>query len=295
MPKKRTLILLTAAIVIIAALCLLIGLLPEKEEEDAPSETVENFLFDSNTPDSIDSLAFVCADNDLLSLVRVDDNWQVEGRANLPLSEHVVAALLGKLEHMLSLRTVNENCTDPAEYGLEQPYCKITLVTEGERKSYLFGGYSEYYAGYYCMIEGDTSVYMVEEGYVSQFDLTLEDLLGSDHLPDLGNLRSAVWTSADGSSITAFPEGEHSALLTLLSSLELGRWIDYGNEQNEIYGLDSPAVAKLTLWDGASLTLSFGIGETDEFIYLRIGESEMIYLADCDELARLGEYIRGTV
>lgn len=293
MPKKATLLCLGIAVLVIGALCLLIGLIPEKDDAQTPSEAAEPFLFDSNIPEDIDCLSFVCNGNQALTVLQSEEGWQIAERTNLPLSEMIVEALLDKLEHMLALRTVNQSCTDLSEYGLDQPYCRITLTSGGKEKSYLFGSYNEYYAGYYCIIEGDSAVYMVDEDYVAQFDLTLEDLLGSDYLPDLGNLQSVVWMSADGDSITALPEGSHSDLLRLLSSLELGEWIDYGNEQYAVYGLDSPATAELTLWDGARLTLSFGLGETDEFIYLRIGESEMIYLAACDDLTMLGESIRG--
>lgn len=291
MPKRRTFIILIAAIVLIGALCLLVWLLPENDDADeSPDEQIQ-FLIDSNARDAIDALSFVCADNQPLSFLRTEDGWLVEDHPNLPISETSIHALLDRIEHIFALRTITEHCQDLSEYGLDTPYCTIRITSDGEEKCYLFGARNAYYSGYYCMIEGESTVYMVDEGYVEQFDLTLEDLLGSDHLPDLSSLQSVIWKGSDGISLTATPDGEHSALLSLLATLEQGKWIDYGADQYPIYGLDTPTVAELTLWDGASLTLTFGMGETEEFIYFRIGESEMIYLAECRDLKALWDYL----
>lgn len=295
MPKKRTIVWLTLALIVVGALCLLLWLLPEQESEDGSSNESIHSLFDSNDPDAINALSFVCGDNQKLSFIRTDDGWQADGQSKLPISKTRIDALLDRLERMLALRTIIEHCEDPSEYGLDAPYCSVSITVNGNEKTYLFGSYSDYYSGYYCMLEGTDTVYMVDEDYVNRFDLTLEDLLGSDRLPDLGSLQKVVWQSADGTLLTATPDGEHSELLSLLSSLELGKWIDYGSKQYSVYGLDSPAAATLTLWDGAPLTLTFGMGETEEFIYLRVGESEMIYLAVCNDLAALGDYISGTI
>lgn len=293
MPNKRTFLWLSIALSVVGVLCLLLWLLPMLGGEDTPDEEASYTLFDQNTPDLIDSLTFVCGENAALSFERTDGNWQLDGHPALPISNASISALTDKLAHMLALRIITDSCDSPAEYGLDSPYCRIRITSDGQEKVYLFGSRNEYYAGYYCMIEGGSTVYMVDEAFVEAFDLTLEDLLGSDNLPDLGSLRSVVWHSADGTTVTVTPDSAHSALLTLLSSLELGKWIDYGEAQYPLFGLDNPAVAELTLWDDAPLVLSFGLGESDEYIYLRIGESEMIYLAACDDLSALGEYIRG--
>lgn len=292
MPKNRTVIGLVLILVVLGALCLLLLLLPkDSNEEDKPAEPTA-FLFDSNNPDLIDRITIDCGENPKLSFNRTEDGWQAIDHSNLPISQASIESLLSKLEHMLSLRTITENCDTLAEYGLDIPYCSVTITADGIEKAYLFGDYNAYYTGYYCMIEGEKAVYMVDEDSVLCFDLTLEDLLGADNLPDLGNLQSVTWQAVDGSVISATPD-ENGELLDLLASIELGKWIDHGEAQYPLFGLDQPAVAELVLWDGAALTLSFGLGESEEYIYLRIGESEMIYLAECKDKAALWAYISG--
>lgn len=294
MPKTHSFIWILLALVVTIALCLLLWLLPEKDEGTA-SDPEPQILFDQNDPTAITALSFVCSENSELSFIRTQDGWQADGRSNIPIAESSLQSLLDSVEHMIALRTINEACTDPDEYGLGDPQCRITLSIEDKSKTYLFGSYNEHYAGYYCMIEGDDTVYMVEEAFVERFDLTMEDLLGSDYLPDLGNLQAVDWQTPDGKSFTALPEGDHAELVSLLSSLELGKWIDYGSERYATYRLTDPTVATLTLWDSAKLTLSFGAGETEDYVYLRIGESEMIYLAACDDIALLSNYVRNGV
>lgn len=291
MPKKRTFIWISAAILLIGALCLVVWLFPEQDADESLSAPDEQILFDSNEPDSITSLSFTFGERSPLSFVFAEGGWQAEGYVSLAISDTAILNLLDKLSFMLAERTVTENSEYLSEYGLDKPSCQIALTSDEGEKRYLFGHYSEYYDGYYCMIDGQTTVYMVDKSFVDSFDLTMEDLLGSDHLPDLNGIQSVVWQVSGQPTVTALPDGEHHELLTLLSSLELGKWIDFGRERFPIFGLDSPAVAELTLWDGAMLKLSFGMGESDEFIYLRVGESELIYLAECSDLALLCEYI----
>ncbi len=294
MPKNRTYLLLILALLLTGAVCLLLWLLPEKESADSSEETPSvQFLFDYNDPNCVSALSFSYSDYPPISLEYVNNSWQIIGRTNLPIEQNAVKALIDKLEYMLSLRIIAENLESVSEYGLDAPFCTVTVVTDGEEKSYLFGSRNDYYEGYYCMIRGDHAVYMTDESYVGQFNLTLEDLLGSDNLPDLSNLLKATWQASNGTEISAVPEGENAELLDLLSSIELGKWIDYGSEQYAIYGLDTPAIAQLTLWDGASLTLSFGEGETEDYIYIRAGDSEMIYLVECSDSSLLLNYIKG--
>lgn len=291
MPKTRSFIWILLALIVTGALCLLLWLLPEKEESPSDSDQKVQTLFDQNDPNAITALSFVCGSNSTLAFVRADDNWQADGRSNIPIAQSTIQSLLDATKHMLAIRVITQNCTDINEYGLNAPHCRVAVTTNDLTKHYLFGSYNEHYMGYYCMIEGDNAVYMVEEAFVEQFDLTMEDLLGSDHLPDLGNLQAVDWQTADGKSFTAFPQGEYAELISLLSSLELGKWIDFGSERYATFGMDTPTVANLTLWDGAKLTLSFSAGETDEYVYLRIGESEMIYLAACNDLSLLTSYV----
>lgn len=292
MPKKRTVIWLSLALIVLSALCLLLWLRPKEDSNgEHPNEQVAA-LFDSNDPDAIDSFSIVCGENPELSFSRSEDEWQAVGYPNLPISKVSIEALLSKLEHMLSLRTITENCTDFAEYGLDTPYCTVRLAVGDSEKVYLFGDFNSYYTGYYCTIEGSNTVYMVDEDYVLPFNLTLENLLGADNLPELDGLQSAEWQAVDGTAISASPD-EHSELLTLLASIELGKWIDYGQSQYSLFGLDQPCVAKLVLWDDAELTLNFGLGESEEYIYIRIGESEMIYLVECSDMASLWSYVSG--
>lgn len=294
MPKTRSFIWILLALIITGALCIFLWIQPE-EDEDVSDDTELQTLFDQNDPNTITALSFVCGENSALSFIRTQDGWQAEGRSNIPIAQSALQSLLDSLEYMLAIRLINEDCTDPGEYGLDNPQCTVTLSTENATKKYLFGSYNEHYAGYYCLIEGEDIVYMVEEAFVELFDLTMEDLLGSDNLPDLGNLQAVDWQTPDGTSITALPDGENAELASLLSTLELGKWIDYGSERYDTFGLSAPTVATLTLWDGATLTLSFGAGETDEYVYLRIGDSEMIYLATCNDIALLSQYVRNSV
>lgn len=289
MPLKKTIVF--ALIVIAALLIPLIVLLalPDASEvapeiTDAPSVQV---LFDQNHTEHIDQLRFTNADEAPISISRTENGWQITGRPGLPISADTVEMLLSPFSQMLALRTITEQCGDLAEYGLDTPILTVTLTDHDGEKTYLFGNSNHYYEGYYCMAEGSSAVYLLDYAYVTAFDLTVDDLLLTEELPDLSAISELRWTSSAG--VVA---EDASSIQPTLAALSIDRMVDYGSEQYAVYGLDRAATAECTLSDGNTVTLHFSVGETDELIYLTIDDREIIYLVTCKDTATLPEWIR---
>lgn len=289
MPLKKTIFaVLGFVLVLLIAMVALLLLSPEQEQvpvvTDPPAVQV---LFDQNHVEHVEKMSFVYKDREEISVNCADGGWQVLGRPGLPADPDKMTALLEHYEQILALRTVTENCPDPAEYGLDAPCLTVTLSVHGTEKTYLFGSENTYYEGYYCMLKGSSAVYLLDYAYVTAFDLTAEDLLAVEKLPALSAISSLEWTCANGATAD-----DLSALQSALATLEIDRMVDFGSEQYPIYGLDAPAVAALTLTDGQTLTLHLSEGETEELIYLTVDDREIIYLITCDDMQTLLEYIR---
>ncbi len=289
MPLKKTIIAASAAILLLLLALLALWALNADPaplaETTAPAQV--QVLFDYNHTDDIRQITAVFAGKESLSMSRGSDGWQITGRPGLPLEGRRMDTLLGYFQEVMALRTIREGVTDLAEYGLDQPTLTLTLSTKDGDKTYLFGDENSYYEGYYCMLRGSDTVYLLDYRYVSAFDVTVEELLELPDLPVLAAATQISWRSSAGALLS-----DPQELQTALATLEIDRIIDYGSEQFAVYGLDQPATAEISFADGKSLTLHFCEGESEELIYLTVGEDEIICLVSCEKMDVLLNAIR---
>lgn len=287
MPLKKPILIAGAVTVLLLSVLIAIALFPQS---DAPSHEPEQptiqVMFDINHVDHLEHFSYQYKEKDRISVSRTQDGWQITDHPGLPLNSVEVSLMLRRYEQILALRTVTETLSDPAEYGFDTPSLVVTLGDHGSEKTYLFGDENTAYEGYYCMIKGSDTVYLLDVAYFTAFETPMEKLLCSQRLPDLSKITALTWTSSTG----VLPN-DTVAIRSVLSTLKIDRLIDFGTEKYPSYGLDSPAVGVITLSDGTSLSLRFANGETDELIYLTIGDEEIIYLASCEEMNTLRSYI----
>ncbi len=289
MPLKKTIIAALCAVVLLAIPLTVLLLLPDASDE-APEVTdapLVQTLIDLNHVDHIESVRFTREGKESVSITHTDDGWQITDRPGLPVDPHKVALMLSCYEQVLALRTVTQSCNDPAEYGLDTPVLTLTLSDHGETKTYRFGDRNTYYEGYYCMIEGTEGVYLLDYAYVTSFDLTAEDLLLVEQLPDLSKIERLEWRTASGTVVE-----DTDALCRALADLSIDRMVDHGSEQYSVYGLDRASVATITLLQGGELRLRLCEGESEELIYLTVNDREIIYLVTCKDAEVLRTYLR---
>jgi hypothetical protein len=269
MPMKKTIIAASAVMLILIALLVMILCLPQSEEkpEATDSPTVQ-VMFDTNHVEHLEMFSFCYEGKETVSISRTKEGgWQITDRPGLPIDPVEVTLMLRWYKQMLALRLVTETLTDPAEYGLDTPSLEVTIMDHGTKKTYLFGDENKTYEGYYCTVKGSGAVYLLDVSYFTAFEKSVDSLLLSEQLPDLSAITKIDWTSANGES----PESTET-LQGVVATLKIDRIIDYGRDKFAAYRLDQPAVGVLTLSDGSLLTLRFAKGETDELVYMLIGE-----------------------
>ena len=293
MPMKKA--ILTAGIVaLFLTLCLAVILLLPESGTDEPSDTTTQslqYFFDLNHIDHITKLSFTYQEKTTVSLSKTENGWQVTDRAGLPIAESAMDDLLGNIQQMLAIRIITENCTDIAEYGLDQPTLKLTISEEHGSKTYLFGTYNSRFEGYYCMVEGTKAVYLLDESYLAPYAVDLMDLLRTEKMPALALPLSVAMTDSNGATLE-LSSTETAELGNLLGQVKIDRLIDCGAEKYAAYGLDTPTVFVTVRADGSPLTLRFAAGESDELVYLLIDDKELIYLITCEDMEALIGYLR---
>lgn len=293
MPIKKA-ILIAGIVALTLALCLTVILLLPNGTADEPTDTTaENlqYLFDLNHAEHITRLSFTYKDRAAISISKAGDGWQVTDRAGLPIDSVAAELLLDPLEQMLALRIISEDCEDISEYGLDAPLLTLTVTEDSSSKTYLFGSYNSYFSGYYCMVKGTKSVYLLDEGYLLHYDVTLPDLLCTESIPAFALPAVIAMTDSNGEAAELSAD-EMSAIGNLLAQIKIDRLIDYGTEKYSAYKLDRATVFTLSRADGSPLTLRLAKGESDELVYLTIDDKELIYLITCADMDGLIGYLK---
>ena len=292
MPLKKPILLAACIALTLAVTMTILLLLPENT--DAPAETTapnHRYFFDLNHIDHMDAITFTYGERGPVSLEKTEEGWQVKGRSGLPIDPAAVQNLLSPLEQMLALRVITEDCHNLSEYGLDTPILTLTLSEGSAAKTYLFGAFNSHYKGYYCMMEGTKAVYLLSESYLLPYDTALSSLLKTEAMPTLALPSSIAMIDSTGNKVELTTE-DRGILERIFTALAIDRMVDFGIEKYPAYGLDAPTVFLLTAADGSPLTLSFAKGETDELVYLRMDDTEIIYLVKCEEMATLLGYLR---
>ncbi|MBO5778363.1 MAG: DUF4340 domain-containing protein [Clostridia bacterium] len=287
MPLKKPILITSIIALILAAVLMVITLLPESENtpEQTDSPTIQE-MFDTNHIDHLESFSYRYGEKDTVSFTHTQDGWQITNRPGLPLNSEAVLLMLREYRQILALRTVTEEATNLAEYGLDTPSLEVTITDHGKTKTYLFGDENEVYEGYYCTIKGSSAVYLLDVAYFTAFETPLEELLLTEKLPDLSKAREIQWTLPDGTV-----QETTEALKGALATLSIDRLIDFGSEKYPAYHLDHPTTAVITLSDGTGITLYLAKGETKELVYLVMGDREIIYLVTSEDMNTLLEYL----
>lgn len=252
-----------------------------QKQEDNPSSALK--LIDYNEVSDISAISFDFSEK-LLSFHRHNGKWLYSDNTALPVSQSDFISLIDGLKYVSVIRTVEEKCTDLSQYGLETPKYTLKFLCQGEEKVYLFGDASDYYSGYYFNIKGSERVYILPSDFVKLFSVELDALLELDTLPDIDEKDNIIFTSVGGITASSV---ENDSLTRLLQSVEIDRFIDCGSSVYPTYGLDKCASAEI---EGKTV-LRFSVGESNDIVYMLIGDSQMIYTVKCPELDKLCEFI----
>lgn len=258
-------------------LAVVISSMDIKKNDDEKNAQI---LIDCFTPSKISRISFNIPEK-ALAFRRHNGVWLYEQNENLPVSNDSMNALLVNLQYIAAIRLVDENASELSQYGLSPARYTLSFTVHGDEHTYYFGNKSDYYDGYYFIAQGSTKLYILPESYVNCFDIELEELLTLDSYPKVAESSQLSFVSVGGREIT-----DRAKLFETLSELEIDKFIDYGKDVYGTYNLQTPAKAEI---DG--IKLAFAPGESDDIIYMLIGDSEMIYTVKSEHLSALRELI----
>lgn len=259
-------------------------------------------------PAAMTALEYKTSGGDSLRFVVVNGAWQYAPDPAFPLDAVSLAQMGTAVASITADRTVDEG--SPADYGLDEPSCVVTVEYGGEKHVYRTGNYNSFSGSWYLM--ADDGVYLVPTNLASSFSKSLDDLLVRDTIP------SSEWAARDyvkdvtvrdgeGERVVTDPE-ETDELLAALGRVYLRTCANYAatEEEKAACGLDGSkgvtvnyrkAVStsnesgnSTTSYLDTSYTLLLGDG-TEDGVYASPLSSSMIYVIPADTASALLAFI----
>ncbi len=204
-----------------------------------------------------------------VTLVKSGDSWSDKDDKTFPLDQSFPASMLSAVSDVKASRALTETAA-LSDYGLDQPFCTITLLTsDGNKTKFLLGNQNAVSEEYYMLLDDGDTVYMVGDSLVSAFSYRLDDLLAMDQIPNIADAQSFAIEKANGAvqliykesgegitytdsyqwffvkddgSLTPVSTDKTKALEDNVSNLQWVKCVDYHAAAGELasYGLDQP-------------------------------------------------------
>ena len=263
MKKKKQLILLIVFVAVILALVgALVGMsLHEKkkdrQEEEEASKSAEADeatlrIFNREAEDFVKiKYTNPSGEPNEYDYDAENDKWTAAADPEYPLSSTNLYNIASVCSHLKASKVVEENLSDPAVYGLDDPDYVVTVTDKDGKDTVLrIGMKNEYYKGYYLMVDGRSEVYLIGYTLPGYLDQNKVDMLGVERLnvPDQEYIHKLE--VEDHYTIEYFPSGstEYSYYPTDVYFLQHGEK-DYTPADSDLAGSVLAAASTLNTSD----------------------------------------------
>ena len=239
--KIRNLIIGVVVLVLLIGALLLLMFLPKNETTEESSETVSiestSVSLYSQETDTLDSIIIENETGNVTLHREADDVYSVDGLDGIDLNT-TPATVFNNLASVSATQLVEENPSDLAKYGLDNPRATITVKNQDGTENVLYMGNTlPTGSGCYGMVNDDTSVYALGSSIAPYADYKVTDFV------DLTVISTWVAPEVEEGE-TAPTEAEIRSMSITGGSLteELGDTpftfvMDEYNEEMESYGM----------------------------------------------------------
>ena len=258
--SKRLLILVAVLLAVCAAAVAALNWQQRQEQIAVSGEAVLTI-----DPASVRSLAWTYGETSLAFTRDEEGGWSYDADAAFPVDPEAMEELLAPFAPF-SAAFVIEEVEDEGQYGLEDPACSITLVTEDRTWEIRLGDTSTVDGQRYVSF-GEGTVYLAASDPLEQYDATLRSCILNDTVPDWDQVTGLTFSGAEdyeifwqedgsaysyceddayftewGGNTLPLDTGRVEDYLSDLATLGLTNYVTYNATQEELaqYGLDDP-------------------------------------------------------
>ncbi len=182
---KKSQIITLIVLVVVLGLCIagyFVGkqYFADKEKKEKAAKTTTALKIDTS---KVIGVAYSYNGNSY-SLDKVNVIWENSDDKDMKLKQSDIATMISSLKNIKATAVIN-NPKDLSQYGFTKtkkgikPKTQEIFVKTSDNKEYdIYVGASNPYnqSSYYVMVKGDDNVYLVDEGFTSQFNKTLNEL-----------------------------------------------------------------------------------------------------------------------
>ena len=261
MARSKRLLILVAVLLAVCAAAFAALNWQQRQEQIAVSGQ-EVLTID---PDSVRSLAWTYGETSLAFTRDGEGNWSYDEDEAFPVDPEAMEELLSPFAPF-SAAFVIEEVEDEGQYGLDDPACSITLVTEDQTWEIRLGDTSTVDGQRYVSF-GAGTVYLAASDPLEQYDATLRSCILNDAVPDWDQVTGLTFSGAEnyeifwqedgsawsycaddvyfterGGNTLPLDTGRVEDYLSDLATLGLTNYVTYNATQEELeqYGLDDP-------------------------------------------------------
>ena len=261
MARSKRLLILVAVLLAVCAAAFAALNWQQRQEQIAVSGQ-EVLTID---PDSVRSLAWTYGETSLAFTRDGEGNWSYDEDEAFPVDPEAMEELLAPFAPF-SAAFVIEEVEDEGQYGLDDPACSITLVTEDQTWEIRLGDTSTVDGQRYVSFWEGT-VYLAVSDPLEQYDATLRSCILNDTVPDWDQVTGLTFSGAEdyeifwqedgsaysyceddayfterGGNTLPLDTGRVEDYLSSLATLGLTNYVTYNATQEELeqYGLDDP-------------------------------------------------------
>lgn len=247
-----------------------------------------------------------------VSLIKEAGRWKYADDGAFPLDTTKVDAMLSAIGEIKASRSIDQ-AGSLAEYGLEEPKCRITVTVGGTDYNYIVGNKNEVTGEYYLLTGQSDKVFLVGSGLYTAYSKTLLDMVSRESIPDLSAASEISIETPDGTKKIVYKDKHEGITYTsaykwfyefdvsgnivyspvgtnkvrkLQNSVSGIKWIscvDYNATNDELadYGLDNPRAVITIKYSKADFKLLFG-DNVDGNCYAKTGNTGIVYLVSAD-------------
>ena len=255
MKKLSKIIILLGVLLVVCAAAFVVSRQEDKKEQIKNSDEIILTL-DS---DSVTALSWEYEDVSL-AFHKDEDTWLYDDDEAFPVDEEKISALLEQFLEFGVAFEIDE-VEDYSQYGLDDPTCTIHITAGEEEYEITLGAYSTIDEERYVSI-GDDKVYLVSHDPMEDYEITLEDMIKNDEIPNMNGATDLQFEGEENYKISYEEDSTNTycaddvyftdnkpldstlinSYLNTLSSVSLSEYASYNVTDEELtaFGLDDP-------------------------------------------------------
>jgi hypothetical protein len=299
--------------VVLAGLAAYVYFVESKKPEESAATPAGPKVFAAVKAEAVDEITVKSAGGDRTTLKKAGGTWQITAPVTAPADEAEVSGIVTNLATVDIVRTVEENATDLAQFGLAEPRVEVDFKEAGGKATQrlLIGDKTATSGDLYAKLPGDKKVFLIAGSYDTTFNRGTFDLRQKSVLAferdkvDLVTVQSGTTTielarAADQWTLSKPVQapadyGTVEGLIGRVQSAQMKAITAQEAADLKPYGLEKPA-ASITFGLGSSrATLHIG-GKTDAgTVYAKDASRPMVFTVDStllDEIRKPADQLR---